>query len=103
MIAQKILGNDTRTGLVRKIEVVAIEIQSKIKTISVSYEVNLYSNNEFVVTEKTSNYIRKDVKFDNLEASMVGQGIKAMIEMDLNLIQSFESIDEDLKQNEIIL
>jgi hypothetical protein len=103
MIARKTLGNDTRTGLVRKVEVIAIEIQSKIKTISVTYEVNLYSNDEIVVTEKTSNYTRKDVKFDNLEASMVGQGIKAMIEMDLNLIQSFESIDEDLKQNEIIL
>jgi hypothetical protein len=99
MIAQKTLGNDTRTGLVRKVEVVAIEIQSKIKTISVTYEVNLYSNDEFVVTEKTSNYIRKDVKFDNLESSMVGQGIKAMIGLDLDLITNFETIDEDLKQD----
>lgn len=99
MIAQKTLGNDTRTGLVRKVEVVAIEIQSKIKTISVTYEVNLYSNDEFVVTEKTSNYIRKDVKFDNLEESMVGQGIKAMIGLDLDLITNFETIDEDLKQD----
>jgi hypothetical protein len=99
MIAQKTLGNDTRTGLVRKVEVISIEIQSKIKTISVTYEVNLYSNDEFVVTEKTSNYIRKDVKFDNLEASMVGQGIKAMIGLDLDLIANFETIDADLKQN----
>jgi hypothetical protein len=99
MIAQKTLGNDTRTGLVRKVEVIAIEIQSKIKTISVTYEVNLYSNDEFVVTEKTSNYIRKDVKFDNLESSMVGQGIKAMIGLDLDLINSLETIDEDLKQD----
>jgi hypothetical protein len=99
MIAQKTLGNDTRTGLVRKVEVIAIEIQSKIKTISVTYEVNLYSNDEFVVTEKTSNYIRKDVKFDNLESSMVGQGIKAMIGLDLDLITNFETIDEDLKQD----
>jgi len=99
MIAQKTLGNDTRTGLVRKVEVVAIEIQSKIKTISVTYEVNLYSNDEFVVTEKTSNYIRKDVKFDNLEDSIVGQGIKAMIGLDLDLINNFETIDEDLKQD----
>jgi hypothetical protein len=99
MIAQKTLGNDTRTGLVRKVEVIAIEIQSKIKTISVTYEVNLYSNDEFVATEKTSNYIRKDVKFDNLEASMVGQGIKAMIGLDLDLIANFETIDEDLKQD----
>jgi hypothetical protein len=103
MITQKTLGNDTRTGLVRKVEVIAIEIQSKIKTISVTYEVNLYSNDEFVVTEKTSNYIRKDVKFDNLESSKVGQGIKAMIGLDLDLITNFETIDEDLKQNEIIL
>jgi hypothetical protein len=99
MIAQKTLGNDSRTGLVRKVEVIAIEIQSKIKTISVTFEVNLYSNDEFVVTEKTSNYIRKDVKFDNLEASMVGQGIKAMIGLDLDLIANFETIDEDLKQD----
>jgi hypothetical protein len=99
MIAQKTLGNDTRTGLVRKVEVIAIEIQSKIKTISVTYEVNLYSNDEFVVTEKTSNYIRKDVKFDNLESSMVGKGIKAMIGLDLDLITNFETIDEDLKQD----
>ena len=99
MIAQKTLGNDTRTNLVRKVEVVAIEIQSKIKTISVTYEVNLYSNDEFVVTEKTSNYIRKDVKFDNLEDSIVGQGIKAMIGLDLDLINNFETIDEDLKQD----
>jgi hypothetical protein len=99
MIAQKTLGNDTRTGLVRKVEVISIEIQSKIKTISVTYEVNLYSNDEFVVTEKTSNYIRKDVKFDNLEDSIVGQGIKAMIGLDLDLIANFETIDEDLKQD----
>jgi hypothetical protein len=99
MITQKTLGNDTRTGLVRKVEVIAIEIQSKIKTISVTYEVNLYSNDEFVVTEKTSNYIRKDVKFDNLESSKVGQGIKAMIGLDLDLITNFETIDEDLKQD----
>jgi hypothetical protein len=99
MIAQKTLGNDSRTGLVRKVEVIAIEIQSKIKTISVTFEVNLYSNDEFVVTEKTSNYIRKDVKFDNLEDSIVGQGIKAMIGLDLDLIANFETIDEDLKQD----
>ena len=99
MIAQKTLGNDTRTGLVRKVEVISIEIQSKIKTISVTYEVNLYSNDEFVVTEKTSNYTRKDAKFDNLESSMVGQGIKAMIGLDLDLITNFETIDEDLKQD----
>jgi hypothetical protein len=99
MIAQKTLGIDSRTGLVRKVEVIAIEIQSKIKTISVTFEVNLYSNDEFVVTEKTSNYTRKDVKFDNLESSMVGQGIKAMIGLDLDLIANFETIDEDLKQD----
>ena len=99
MIAQKTLGIDSRTGLVRKVEVIAIEIQSKIKTISVTFEVNLYSNDEFVVTEKTSNYTRKDVKFDNLEASTVGQGIKAMIGLDLDLITNFETIDEDLKQD----
>jgi hypothetical protein len=103
MIAQKTLGNDTRTGLVRKIEVISIEIQSKIKTISVTFEVNLYSNNEFVVTERTGNYVRKDNKYDLLKSSLVGQGIEEMIRTDLNLIQSFDSIDEDLKQNEIIL
>jgi hypothetical protein len=99
MIAEKQLENDTRTDLVRKVEVISIEIQSKIKTISVTFEVNLYSNDEFVVTEKTSNYIRKDVKFDNLEDSIVGQGIKAMIGLDLDLIANFETIDEDLKQD----
>ena len=82
-----------------KIEVVAIEIQSKIKTISVTFEVNLYSNDEFVVTEKTGNYTRTDVKFDALEESIVGQGIKAMIGLDLDLITTFETIDENLKQN----
>jgi hypothetical protein len=99
MIAEKTLGTDLRTGLTRKIEVVAIEIQSKIKTISVTFEVNLYSNDEFVVTEKTGNYTRTDVKFDALEESIVGQGIKAMIGLDLDLITTFETIDENLKQN----
>lgn len=98
MIAVKILGTDSRTGLTRKIEVVSIEIQSKIKTISVTFEVNLYSGNEFVVTERTGNYTRTDVKFDTLETSSVGQGIKAMIGLDLDLISSYETIDENLKQ-----
>lgn len=99
MIANKTLGTDSRTGLTRKIEVVAIEIQSKIKTVSVTFEVNLYSGNEFVATERTGNYTRTNVKFDALESSTVGQGIKGMIGIDLNLITSFETIDEDLKQN----
>lgn len=99
MISGKILGADSRTGLTRKVEVIAIEIQSKIKTISVTFEVNLYSGNEFVVTERTGNYTRKDVKFDALEESIVGQGIKSMIGLDLDLINTFETIDENLKQN----
>lgn len=99
MIAIKTLGTDSRTGLTRKVEVVAIEIQSKIKTISVTFEVNLYSGNEFVVKERTGTYKRTDVKFDALEESTVGQGIKAMIGIDLDLITTFETIDENLKQN----
>jgi hypothetical protein len=103
MIAEKQLENDTRTGLVRKVEVISIEIQSKIKTISVTFEVNLYSNNEFVVTERTGNYVRKDNKYDLLKSSLVGQGIEGMIQTDLNLIESFETIDSDLKQDEIVV
>ena len=99
MIAEKILGTDSRTGLTRKVEVISIEIQSKIKTISVTFEVNLYSGNEFVVTERTGIYMRTGVKFDALEESTVGQGIKSMIGIDLNLITTFETIDENLKQN----
>lgn len=99
MIAVKQLGNDTRTGLVRKIEVMSIDINSKDKVITVYYEVNLYSNNEYVSTEKRGNYRRFGVKFDNLEASIVGQGIKGMINLDLDLINNIETIDENLTQN----
>ena len=99
MISTKTLGNDTRTGLERRVEVTAIEIRSKIKTISVSFEVNLYSNSEFVTTEKSGYYTREGIKFEALESSIVGQGIKGLIALDLDLITTFETIDADLKQN----
>jgi hypothetical protein len=101
MIAEKQLENDTRTGLVRKVEIVGIDIQSNkaLKNIKVSCEVNLYSNNEFVVTEKTFVYQRFGAKFDTLESSPLGQGIKAMLGLDLDLIISLDTIETDLAQN----
>lgn len=99
MIAFKKLENDIRTGLIRKVEIMSIDINAKDKVITVYYEVNLYSSNEFVSTEKRGNYRRFGIKFDNLESSIIGQGIKGMLGLDLDLITNFDTIDEDLKQN----
>ena len=102
-LQNKPLGEDLETGLDRGIEVSNIFIDFKNKQIVVEYDKVLYAPTGVVVQIiETKNYKRfnstTNNKFDALEQSQIGQMIKGLLENDLSLIKSFETIEQDLKQ-----
>lgn len=74
----------------------------KAKTITVVYDIDLVSPSTggIVKTLRTESYTRFGAKFDALRGSEIGTEISAMIQADVNKVQSPETAREDLLQTE---
>jgi hypothetical protein len=98
-ITQKSLGVDTALGLEKVIRVVRINIDSERDMILVGYKVVAISpTGQDVAIVKEGAYLREGVKFNELQQSTLGVSIKGMIDLDLDGIQSIDTMSEDLKQ-----
>lgn len=114
ILGTKDLGQDPETTLNRQLQVWQITIDGKSETILVVYDIVLLSPNDKVVKIlSTENYRRfnrpeytngettipANNKFDALKLSPVGQMILGMLQVDLNNIQGFDTLGEDLAQD----
>lgn len=104
-IASKSFGIDDFTGLEKALFVFKQTNDAKNETIIMDYDIVLLSPNGKIVSILYSdNYTRYNMpnknKFDELRQSQIGQAIEALIQNDLNGIQTFVSIKQDLLQTE---
>lgn len=103
-IAIKDFGIDPEYNLSKKIYIHSLNIDAKREVIMVNYDVVLISStNKIVSILKPGSYVRlnstnNNNKFDQLRQSEIGIGITELIEGDMNMINSFDTIDFDLKQ-----
>jgi hypothetical protein len=113
-IATKDLGVNPSTGLANRISITALTIDSRNELITSVYSIETISPTGVVVSSIDNNtFVRRNVaaviengvevtpanlKYSDLEAHVVGQMIRGMLQADLNRIQSLETINEDLKQ-----
>lgn len=101
-IAKKKIDTDVETNIDRWIYVWKISIDAKSESISIAFDV-VYAVNQLVVgVIRTGEYQRynspQNDKFTQLRNAQVGSIITGIIENDLSMINSFESINSDLKQ-----
>ncbi len=115
LLGTKNLGKDVVTDLDRQLQIWQITIDGKSEVILVVYDIVLLApNGSIAKVESTDNFRRfnrdaviqdeievkpANLKFDALKLSPVGQAILGMLQLDLNLIQSFETLAEDLRQD----
>lgn len=108
-IASKSFGIDAATGLEKKVIVWQQCNDVKSQKIICVYDIVLVAPTGKVVSVLlTSSYERNNIsetetheasnKFDELRGSQIGQGIAQLIQADLNAVNSFETLDEDLQQ-----
>ena len=88
-IISKLLEVDTETGLDKKVVITTILIDGVNKSIKVAYNVSLVSPTgvEMKVVSTGSferNNTGEVAKYDQLESSAIGIGIKQILQMDLN-------------------
>lgn len=98
-IAKKTFGTDEQYGLTKELHVWGQFNDAKNERIVVYYDIVLLSPTGLISKIVSSGqYTRSGQKFQALRDSQLGQGITALIETDMDMIQSYESIFEDLKQ-----
>lgn len=98
-IAIKSFGTDLESGLEKQIRIWGLFCDAKNESITVYYETVLISPTGYLFsTIKNGSYVRTRAKFTTLRESQLGQGIESIIASDLLMINSYETIDEDLKQ-----
>ena len=88
-IAKKVIELDVETGLDKEIRIVSITIDALVKTISITYCIVLVSPTGVAMKTLEENTVTRtnlecNPKWDQLEASSIGQGIKQMLQPDLN-------------------
>lgn len=89
-IVNKLLEQDQETGLDKELRFVNLAISAEDKTITITYIVVLISPTGVIMKElergtfKRFNDVEKSKpRYDQLEQSPIGQGIKQMLQMDL--------------------
>lgn len=108
-IAEKSLGTNQEHGLEMRLVVFSIIINAKIPLIEVFYDIVLMSPKGKIVSVLTEGRYHRsnqeeteteeeNMKFNALRESSLGKGIQQLIQSDINQIQSFETIADDLKQ-----
>jgi len=113
-IATKDLPVNVSTGLSNRISITALTIDSRNELITVVYSIETISPTGVVVSSIDNNtFVRRNIeavvedgveitpaneKFNQLRNSPVGQMITGMLNADLALVQSLETINEDLTQ-----
>lgn len=98
-IAEKDFGIDSDTGLQKKLQVWAFYCDAETELITVVFKVVLISpTGKTVSVVRSGSYSRSGVKFNELRTSQIGQGIEYKISGDIDMITSYDKIDEDLKQ-----
>jgi len=98
-IASKSFGIDVESGLEKQLLVWGQFSDAKNEKITIYFDIVLVSPTGTVFSIiKSGNYTRSGTKFQTLRASQLGQGITALITTDLDMIQDFETLDQDLMQ-----
>lgn len=98
-IAIKSFGLDQESGLEKQLQVRGQFSDAKNECIIIYYDIVLLSPTNMVFsTIKTGFYTRTGIKFNQLRESPVGQQITSLIGNDLDMILSYDTIDNDLKQ-----
>lgn len=98
-IAEKDFGTDQESGLNKKLQVLTLFIDAEQELISIGFRIVLFGPTGIVVSIlRRGSYVRTGSKFQDLRNSQLGAGITGLIAQDLAGINSFESLDEDLKQ-----
>lgn len=101
-IAEKDFGIDAETGLQKKLQVWSIFCDADKEIIVIQFKIILLSPTGITVSIlRNGSYTRTGSKFNQLRESQLGQGIEGLISSDLEMIDSFKTLDSDLKQNEI--
>jgi len=101
-IAIKSFGEDIESGLEKQLRVWGLFCDAKNECITVHYEIVLLSPTGLTFsTIKNGSYIRIGSKFTTLRLSQLGEGIESLIASDLLMINTYETIDFDLKQTTI--
>ena len=114
ILGTKQLGEDLETGLQKELRIWQITIDGKSEVILVVYDIVLISPKGGVVKVINTNSFRRfnrpaiiedgvevkpeNNKFDALKLSPLGQGILGMLQVDINNIQGFDTLEQDLEQ-----
>lgn len=88
-LTKKILRIDSDWALNAELQITALNIDAVTKTITIYYQVAIVSPNGSIVTvletgTATRTNLECNPKWDQLEASPIGQGIKQMLQPDLD-------------------
>jgi hypothetical protein len=97
-------GIDQDTGLQKQLWVWQITIDKKSNKIAVIYDIILIAPTGIaLMILKTGSYIRDNdtdsQHFATMQAGPLGQGITISITEDLDKIQSFETLEQDLQES----
>lgn len=112
-ITTKDLG--IKDGMKVILEVFKLDINSDTEVVNIEFRLNYLSSTNVIFKSENYGYTRynkktildqdgiteispPNMKFDQLRNSQVGQMIIGMIELDINLIQSIETIIDDVMQ-----
>lgn len=115
ILGKKSLGVDPKTTLEKELHIWQITIDGKSEVILVVYDIVLLAPTGAVIkTLETNNFVRfnkkavldsngveispANMKFDALKLSPIGQGILALLQVDLAAIQGIDTLFEDLRQ-----
>lgn len=94
MIVKKVLGQDENYGLPIELRIISVLIDGENKNIKINYKVVVVSPTgiEIKIIEQ-GEYMRyntlENPKYTELENSVIGQGIKQMLNMDLEIYPNF--------------
>jgi len=110
----KEFGEDEETGLQKELQILKLKIDGETDEVFVQCRVVLLAPKGGVVKVVSNHTFRRynrpaimdgnkeilpaNNKFDMLKLSPLGQGILGMLQIDINNIKGFDTIDEDLKQ-----
>lgn len=106
IIAQKPLGTNQVSGNEQVFQITGFKVDGLNETIEVYYQISDVSKNGSVFyPTRSGRYQRINTegndKFNQLNNSPVGDGIRGLFDLDIASITSVDTIDIDLAQNKI--
>ena len=98
-IAIKSFGLDQVTGLEKQLQVISVFCDARNEIVTVFFDIVLLAPTGVVASVLASrDYTRTGIKFKTLRESQIGVGITGLITADLDMINSFNTLESDLAQ-----